>query len=100
LAARATKAGADGFMIVPLPLYHADRRETIANLRAIAAAADLPVMIYSNRAGYRVDVTPDMIDELADDARFVAIKQSSDDIFRTTEIFQPFGGPLYSSDRA
>ena len=91
LAKRAAKAGADGLMIVPSPIYFTNRDETIANLRAIAAAGDLPVMIYSNRVGYRVDVTPDMMAELADDARFVAIKESSDDIRRTTEIFNAVG---------
>jgi dihydrodipicolinate synthase/N-acetylneuraminate lyase len=91
LAARAAKAGADGLMIVPSPLYHTNPRETVANLRAIASAGDLPVMIYSNRVGYRVDVTPDIMEELADDARFVAIKESSDDIRRTTEIFNQLG---------
>jgi len=91
LAARAAKAGADGLMIVPSPLYHTNPRETVANLRAIASAGDLPVMIYSNRIGYRVDVTPDIMEELADDARFVAIKESSADIRRTTEIFNQLG---------
>ncbi|MEX3008594.1 dihydrodipicolinate synthase family protein [Hoeflea sp. TYP-13] len=91
LAAKAGSAGADGIMIVPSPIYHTSRDETIANLRSIAGAADLPVMIYSNRVGYRVDVTPDMMEELADDNRFVAIKESSDDIRRTTEIFNRLG---------
>ncbi|WP_136658996.1 dihydrodipicolinate synthase family protein [Nitratireductor sp. XY-223] len=91
LAKEAASAGADGVMIVPSPIYHTSRSETIANLRAIAEAADLPVMIYSNRVGYRVDVTPDMMEELADDARFAAIKESSDDIRRTTEIFNRLG---------
>ncbi|MDA4844158.1 dihydrodipicolinate synthase family protein [Hoeflea poritis] len=91
LAKRAAGAGADGIMIVPSPIYHTSRSETIANLRTITQAADLPVMIYSNRVGYRVDVTPDMMEELADDPRFVAIKESSDDIRRTTEIFNRLG---------
>lgn len=91
LAEKAAKAGADGLMIVPSPIYHTDRDETVANLCAISAAADLPVMIYSNRVGYRVDITPDMMQELADDSRFVAIKESSDDIRRTTEIINLLG---------
>jgi len=91
LARKAAAAGADGLMIVPSPLYHTGRDEAIANLRAIAAAGDLPVMIYSNRVGYRVDITPEMMVELADDDRFVAIKESSDDIRRTTEIFNLLG---------
>ncbi len=48
-------------------------------------------MIYSNRLAYRVDVTNDMLEELADDARFVAIKESSDDIRRSTDIINRLG---------
>lgn len=91
LAKAAAKAGADGLMIVPSPIYHTDRDETIANLKAIAAAGDLPAMIYSNRVSYRVDVTPEMMAELAEDERMVAIKESSDDIRRCTEIFNLLG---------
>lgn len=91
LAARAAKAGADGLMIVPSPIYHTNRAETIANLNAIANAGGLPVMIYSNRVGYRVDVTPEMMVELAENPLMVAIKESSDDIRRCTEIFNTVG---------
>lgn len=91
LAKKAARAGADGLMVVPSTIYHTDARETAANLRTIAAAADLPVMIYSNRIAYRVDVTTDLLEELADDARFVAVKESSDDIRRTTEIISRLG---------
>lgn len=88
---KAAKAGADGLMVVPSPIYHTDRRETVATLSAVAKAADLPIMIYSNRVAYRVDVTPDVMEELAGDERFAAIKESSDDIRRTTEIFNRLG---------
>ena len=91
LAEQAAKAGADGLMVVPSTIYHSNHRETVAALRAIAAAADLPIMIYSNRLAYRVDVTTDMLEELADDARFVAVKESSDDIRRSTEIINRLG---------
>ena len=57
LAKRAAKAGADGLMLVPSPIYHTDPEETVTTLKAVAAAGDLPVMIYSNRIAYRVDVT-------------------------------------------
>lgn len=91
LAEKAARAGADGLMVVPSTIYHTNHRETIATLRAIAAAGDLPIMIYSNRLAYRVDVTTDMLEELADDARFVAVKESSDDIRRSTEIINRLG---------
>ena len=91
LARKAAKADASGLMVVPSPIYHTDAKETVATLRAVAAAGDLPVMIYSNRLAYRVDVTPEIMEELASDARFVAVKESSDDIRRTTEIFNRLG---------
>lgn len=91
LAKKAASAGADGLMVVPSPIYHTDARETAATLKAVAAAGDLPVMIYSNRVAYRVDVTVPVMEDLADDSRFVAIKESSDDIRRTTEIFNALG---------
>lgn len=91
LAKAAAIAGADGIMLVPSPIYHTDPRETVETLRAVTEAGDLPVMIYSNRLAYRVDVTVPILEELADDARFVAIKESSDDIRRTTDILNIFG---------
>lgn len=91
LAARASKAGATGLMVVPSLVYHTNAKETVATLEAVAAAADLPVMIYSNRIAYRVDVTLEIMEQLAKDDRFVAIKESSDDIRRTIEVFNHFG---------
>ena len=59
LARRAAKAGANGLMVVPSPIYHTNPEETVATLKAVAEAGGLPVMIYSNRIAYRVDVTVD-----------------------------------------
>ncbi|TKT75478.1 dihydrodipicolinate synthase family protein [Aquamicrobium sp. LC103] len=91
LAKRAAAEGADGLMVVPSPIYHTNPEETVATLKAVAAAGDLPVMIYSNRLAYRVDVTIPIMTELASDERFVAVKESSDDIRRSTEIISAFG---------
>ena len=91
LAKRAAKAGADGLMVVPSPIYHTDPEETVAALTAVARAGGLPVMIYSNRLAYRVDVTVEIMAELASEPLFVAVKESCDDIRRTTELFNRFG---------
>lgn len=91
VARRAAKEGANGLMIVPSPIYHTNGQETVATLKAMAAAGGLPVMIYSNRVAYRVDVTVEVMEELAGDPLFVAIKESSDDIRRSTEIINRFG---------
>ncbi|MET0599411.1 MAG: dihydrodipicolinate synthase family protein [Mesorhizobium sp.] len=91
LARQAARAGADGLMVVPSPIYHTDPDETVATLKAVADAGELPVMIYSNRLAYRVDVTVDIMERLAGNPLFVAIKESSDDIRRSTEIVNRLG---------
>ncbi|RUM96095.1 dihydrodipicolinate synthase family protein [Pseudaminobacter arsenicus] len=91
MARKAAAAGADGLMVVPSPIYHTNGQETVATMKAVATAGGLPVMIYSNRVAYRVDVTVDVMEELAEDPLFVAVKESSDDIRRSTEIINRFG---------
>ena len=91
MAKRAAKEGADGLMVVPSPIYHTNPEETVAALKAVATAGGLPVMIYSNRLAYRVDVTVEVMRALADEPLFVAVKESSDDIRRSTEIINAFG---------
>jgi len=95
LAERGAKAGASGLMVVPSTIYHTNRDETIASLKAVAEASDLPIMVYSNRIAYRVDVTNDMLLELAEtDRRFVAVKESSDDIRRTVDAVRILKGRM------
>jgi 4-hydroxy-tetrahydrodipicolinate synthase len=91
LARKAAAAKADGLMVVPSPIYHTNPVETVATLKAVTAAGGLPVMIYSNRVAYRVDVTVEIMAELAADPLFVAVKESSDDIRRATDIINAFG---------
>ena len=79
-------------MVVPSPIYHTNPEETVATLSAVAQAGGLPVMIYSNRIAYRVDVTvDDHGGACPDNPLFVAVKESSDDIRRSTEIINRFG---------
>ncbi|WP_119396861.1 dihydrodipicolinate synthase family protein [Pannonibacter phragmitetus] len=95
LAERAAREGASGLMVVPSTIYHTNRDETVSNLKAIAEAAGLPVMVYSNRVAYRVDVTNDMLLELAETGKgFVAVKESSDDIRRTTDAVRLLAGKM------
>lgn len=88
---RAAEAGCEGLMVLPCMVYHADRRETIAYFRTVAAQGQLPIMVYNNPIGYKVDITPDMLLELADAKQIVAIKESSTDTRRITDIFNLVG---------
>jgi 4-hydroxy-tetrahydrodipicolinate synthase len=85
-AADAQKAGVDGLMVLPAMVYKADGREAMTHFRAVAKATDLPIMIYNNPVSYSVDVTPPMFAELADEPRFVAIKESSENVRRITDL--------------
>jgi 4-hydroxy-tetrahydrodipicolinate synthase len=85
-AEQAAANGAHGFMVLPPMQYVSDKRETIHYLRTIAQATDRPIMIYNNPIAYQVDVTPAMFAELADEPRFVALKESSEDVRRITDI--------------
>ncbi len=85
-AAAAQKAGCDGLMVLPGMVYKSDARETIAHYRAVARASDLPIMCYNNPVSYRVDITPPMFAELADEPTLVAIKESSENPRRITDL--------------
>jgi len=52
-------------------------------------------MCYNNPVTYGVDITPEMFDEMADEPRFVAIKESSNDSRRITDLFNR-GGNRYA----
>jgi 4-hydroxy-tetrahydrodipicolinate synthase len=91
LAQRAAKEGATGLMVLPGMRYVSDRRETLAHYRAIARSSALPIMVYNNPVSYGVDVTPEMFGELADEKTIVAIKESSDNVRRVTDIINRLG---------
>jgi len=85
-AARAEELGIDGFMLLPPMRYPSDTRETLAYLEEVAAASDLPVMLYNNPVAYGTDLTPLDFETLARNPKFVAIKESSADTRRIPEI--------------
>lgn len=82
----AQKFGLNGLMVLPAMVYKSDPYETMAHFRAVARASELPIMCYNNPVSYSVDITPAMFLELADEPRFVAIKESSDNVRRITDI--------------
>jgi 1-pyrroline-4-hydroxy-2-carboxylate deaminase len=85
-AEAAQDAGVEGLMLLPAMVYKSDLQETIAHFRTVARAVDLPIICYNSPVNYGVDITPEMFDELADEPRFVAIKESSEDCRRITEL--------------
>ena len=87
----ANALGIDGFMVMPAVIYVADAREAKQNVRTIAEAAKKPIMIYNNPVAYRVDLKPEDMVELADCEWLVAIKESTDNIRRITDLRNAVG---------
>jgi len=85
-ARAAESVGVDGLMVLPAMVYKSDARETIAHFRAVARSTNLPVLCYNNPVSYGVDITPEMFALLADEPTLVAIKESSEDVRRLTDL--------------
>ena len=85
-AADAQKLGVDGLMVLPAMVYKSDPRETMVHFRAVAKATALPILVYNNPVSYGVDITPPMFAELADQKTLIAIKESSENPRRITDL--------------
>jgi 4-hydroxy-tetrahydrodipicolinate synthase len=83
--------GAVGLMILPPMRYKSDHRETVTYFRTFAASTDLPIMIYNNPVDYKIDVTPDMFDDLQSSKNITAIKESTRDVTNITRLINRFG---------
>jgi dihydrodipicolinate synthase/N-acetylneuraminate lyase len=86
------KLGADGVMLLPGMLYKGDPDETLAHFRTVAKSTGLPIMIYNNPISYANDITPELFAKLADQKNFVALKESSGDTRRITDLHNTVGG--------
>ena len=80
------KLGANGVMLLPGMLYKGAPDETMTFFRTVARGTGLPIMIYNNPISYANDMTPEMFARVADEKKFVALKESSGDPRRITEL--------------
>ena len=86
------RLGADGVMVLPAMVYKTpDPAETLAHFRTVAKATGLPIMIYNNPISYGNDITPEMFARLANVPNFVALKESSGDTRRVTDLRNTVG---------
>ena len=83
--------GAKGLMILPPMRYKSDHRETVTYFKTFAASTDLPIMIYNNPVDYKIDVTPDMFDDLQSSSNITGIKESTRDVTNVTRLINRFG---------
>jgi len=81
----AAEDGADGVLCLPPTMYRASRSEVVHHYTEVAKVG-LPVMVYNNPHDTKVDLTPDLLAELAQLENIVAVKEFSGDVRRVLEI--------------
>jgi len=68
-----------------------DPRESINHFRTLARGTDQPIMIYNNHVAYKVDLKPEDFADLASEKNIVAVKESSHDSRRITDMINLLG---------
>jgi dihydrodipicolinate synthase/N-acetylneuraminate lyase len=87
----AERIGASGFMLLPAMVYVPTPAELEYHFRTVAAATGLPIMLYNNPPAYRVNIDVGTLERLTDVPNIVAIKESSPDPRRFTDLINAFG---------
>lgn len=90
-AAKAAELGADALMVLPAMVYVPQAHELEAHFRAVAAASDLPIMLYNNPPAYRVSIGMEVLECLAAVPTIAAVKESAPDTRRFTDLRNRFG---------
>lgn len=83
--------GAEGLMLLPPMRYKTDHRETVEYFKTVAAATDLPIILYNNPVDYKTEITLGMFDELLDIPTIQAVKESTRDVTNVTRMINRFG---------
>lgn len=84
------KAGLDGLMVLPGMVYKSQQHEAVAHVSAVAHSCQLPVMVYNNPVSYAVDISLDSMELLAKVPNIVAVKESTEDTRRLSELYSRF----------
>ncbi len=91
LAEAAEANGASGLMVLPPMRYRSDDNETVAYFKTIAGNSSLPIMVYNNPVDYKIEVTPDMFEQLAKHDTIQYVKESTRDVTNITRMRNRFG---------
>ena len=83
--------GANGLMLLPAMVYVPRTEELIAHFTGVAEATSLPIMLYNNPTAYRVAITNEVLEALKPVKNIVAVKESTPDTRRFTDMYNAFG---------
>jgi 4-hydroxy-tetrahydrodipicolinate synthase len=94
LARGAESVGCEGLMALPPYVHKGTWREMRTHFSAVIEATDLSCMLYNNPIAYGTDVTPDQLEELTKHENLHAVKESSGDVRRVTNVVARLGKRL------
>ncbi|WP_422742598.1 dihydrodipicolinate synthase family protein [Mycobacterium sp. WMMD1722] len=94
-ARHAQRAGADALMILPVSYWKLTPREIAQHYARVAAAVELPIMVYNNPATSGIDMPPELLVTMFTDIDNVTmVKESTGDLSRMQRIKELTGGAL------
>ncbi len=97
----ACKAAGATHLLHVTPMYNKPpQRALVAHFRAIADACDLPIVLYNVPGRTSINLDARTCLELADDPRFVAVKEASGNLAQISQILRerPDGFGVFSGD--
>jgi len=93
-AQRAKDAGADGVMVVS-PYYGSlSQEELYQHFATLAQSVSIPIIVYNNPGTSKSDILPATVARLAEFDNIVAIKESSGEMQRVSEIMRRCGDKI------
>lgn len=87
----AEKIGVSALMLLPAMVYVPTEDELFEHFKQVAAATSLPIMLYNNPTAYRVSISMELLGRVADIPNIVAVKESTADTRRFTDLKNAFG---------
>ena len=90
LAKKAESIGVHGLMVLPPMMYKPTDQEVVDYFKAIAESTSLSIMLYNNPVDYKIEITLDMFEQLAQIDNIQAVKESTRDISNVSRMRNRF----------
>ena len=105
LGCAAKDVGAAGAMVLPPYYCLPNDAEVVEHYRRISDGIELPILLYNTPGRTRVDLTPDLLEQIIQNEYVVAIKESSAEFLRVERLLNKFSDAIqvmtgHSADRA